>query len=228
MRGAGCVMNDMIDRRLDAQVERTATRPLASGEMSLATAAAIFIMLLLVSLCIALLLGWNVTLGAAAALPLVLLYPFMKRVTWWPQLFLGLTFNWGALLGWIFQRGECNFGAFALYVAGIFWTLGYDTIYAHQDKADDAKIGIKSTALRLGEHTKKAVTLFYTLMLGAFIVAGVSVQAAFLYYIIIALCGAHAAWQVAFVHLDTPASCLRIFKSNVWFGAWVTLACLAA
>ena len=151
MRAAGCTINDMADRKFDVQVARTATRPLASGEVSMARAGVFLALLLAAGL--ALLTAFNAMtfVLALAALPLVALYPFMKRITWCPQAFLGLTFNWGALLGWTALRGELESAALALYGGAALWTLGYDTIYAHQDKEDDALVGVRSTARLLGD-----------------------------------------------------------------------------
>src|SRR5690349_2337918 len=163
MRPMGCVINDLFDRDLDRQVARTKDRPLASGEITTGEALRLVLYLLLLALGVALLLGKAVLFWSMAALPLVVLYPLMKRITWWPQLFLGLTFNWGALVGWVAIRGQVELPAVLLYLGGVFWTLGYDTIYAHQDKADDQAAGIKSTALRLGKNTKPALIGFYTL-----------------------------------------------------------------
>ena len=165
MRGAGCTFNDIVDRDLDAKVARTANRPLPAGKVTLVGAG-----LFLFAQCIlglAILFSFNsfaVTIGLLSV-GLVVIYPFMKRVTYWPQLFLGLTFNWGALLGWAAHSGSLSVAAWLLYCGGIFWTIGYDTIYAHQDKEDDALIGVKSSALRLGARTGTAMWGFYGLAL---------------------------------------------------------------
>jgi 4-hydroxybenzoate polyprenyltransferase len=175
--------------------------------------------LLFLSLQVAVALGGAVVWWSAAALPLVAAYPWMKRITWWPQLFLGLTFNWGALLGYVAVTGSVAWPAFLLYLGGMFWTLGYDTIYAHQDKRDDENIGVRSTALRLGERTKPAVALFYGMAILCWWTAGASV-------IFLLLPLAHFAWQVRTAKLDEPSSCLKIFKSNAWAGALVLAAFL--
>lgn len=226
MRSAGCIINDMADREFDKQVERTRTRPLASGELGMKQAAILLCALLLGSLAIALLLGPAVLIWAALSLLPVVIYPFMKRISWWPQLFLGLTFNWGALMGWAAVRGEMDWPAIALYAGGIFWTLGYDTIYAHQDKNDDQKIGIKSTALRLGEHTKQFVALFYLLALVLFVWAGMLAGMHNSFYALMLPVAVHFICQVYRVNLDEPASCRQVFISNIRLGGWVMVAFL--
>jgi 4-hydroxybenzoate polyprenyltransferase len=223
MRSAGCIINDIADREFDKQVERTRTRPLASGELSVKQALALLALLLLASAAIALHLGEVVTLWAALSLLPVVSYPFMKRISWWPQLFLGLTFNWGALMGWAAVRGTVDAPAIALYVGCVFWTLGYDTIYAHQDKKDDARIGVKSTALRLGEYTKKAVGLFYLLALSGWMAAAWLVGSAIWFFILLIGVMLQLGWQLCHVNLDDPASCRRIFVSNTKLG-WLVFA----
>ena len=161
MRGAGCTYNDIVDREFDGRVARTADRPIPSGAVSVRQAILLLLALLLIGFAILLTFNaYSIALGVASLL-LVFTYPLMKRVTWWPQFFLGLAFNWGALMGWSAVRGELGTPALLLYAAGIAWTLGYDTIYAHQDKEDDALIGVKSSARRLGANTKPALWLFY-------------------------------------------------------------------
>lgn len=226
MRSAGCVVNDIIDRDLDKHVERTRLRPLASGELSIRQAFVLLFILCLLSLTVAMMLGIEVTSWAAASLILIVAYPWMKRITWWPQLFLGLTFNWGALLGWVAVAGEVTTPALWIYAGGIFWTLGYDTIYAHQDKADDRKVGIKSTALRLGDRTKRFVRIFYTISIIFWGLAGYTGSNNILFYSFLALSWLHLNWQVSSVDLDNPDSCKRVFKSNAWFGALVFFAFL--
>lgn len=217
MRSAGCIINDMADRKFDAEVERTKTRPLASGELSIRQAAVALFFLLVIAFGIALVLGMQVILWGALALAPVSLYPFMKRISWWPQLFLGLAFNWGALMGFAAVTGSIPPAAFALYIGSIFWTLGYDTIYAHQVKKDDAAIGVKSTALRLGKRTKPAVGVFYVLAVVGWYMAGANA-------LLLLPAAAHMAWQVYAVNLDEPLSCRRIFKSNAWLGGVVFAA----
>lgn len=223
MRSAGCVINDIADREFDRQVERTKDRPLASGELSVRQAVGLLAVLLSSSLVIAMQLGWQVVMWSALALPLVAAYPLMKRITWWPQVFLGLTFNWGALIGWVAVCGEVELPALLLYAGGICWTLGYDTIYAHQDKADDARIGVKSTALRLGGRTKWFVAFVYLFALACWAAAGSHAG----FFVCLALAALQMAWQVATLDIDSPASARRVFFSNAGLGAVLFFACLA-
>ena len=227
MRGAGCTFNDIADRDLDAQVARTANRPLPSGAVSV-PAAWIF----LIAQCgvgLAILLSLNdfaIAVGVASLFP-VAVYPFMKRITYWPQLFLGIAFNWGALLGWAAVTGELALPAIWLYLGGIFWTLGYDTIYAHQDAGDDALIGVKSTALKFGVRSKPAIAGFYAAALAMFALAGWSAGTGWGFWPILGLAGLHLAWQVIALQNDNPANCLRLFRSNRDFGAILFVAIVA-
>ncbi len=221
MRAAGCIINDIADREFDRRVERTRTRPLASGEIAIWQAILLLAALLCVALVIALQLPLLVLKLAAMSLVLVVAYPFMKRITWWPQAFLGLTFNFGALMGWAAVQGKIAWPAVCVYLGGICWTLGYDTIYAHQDKADDTLIGVKSTALRWGKHGKLWIGGFYALAILGWALAGWICDSGWPYYAGIAVAAAHAAWQVYRVDLDDTASCLTIFRSNAVLGALV-------
>ena len=215
MRGAGCTYNDIIDRDLDAQVARTALRPLPSGRVSLTGAWGFFVAQLFIGLLVLLSFQslFMFALGLAA-LGLVAAYPFMKRFTYWPQAWLGLTFNWGALMGYAAIKGEISIAALALYAAGIFWTLGYDTIYAHQDKEDDALIGVKSSALRLGQYSRPAIAVFYALMLACLGLAGGLVQMTILFWVGLAVTAWHLAMQVYWLDIDDAAQCLKLFRSN--------------
>lgn len=227
MRSAGCIVNDMADRTLDRQVERTKDRPLASGELSMTQGSVLLSILLLLSAMIALRLGIVVMLWAVLSLIPVAIYPFMKRISWWPQLFLGLTFNWGALMGWAAVRGEVETPALMLYGASVFWTLGYDTIYAHQDKADDRRAGIKSLALRLGNHTRQGVGLFYLIALTGWAGTGWLAGCGPFFYSLLTLAGLHMGWQLCRVNLEDPASCKAIFVSNIALGLLMMTACFA-
>jgi 4-hydroxybenzoate polyprenyltransferase len=228
MRSSGCIINDIADREFDKQVERTRSRPLASGELSVKQALVLLAFLLAGSAIVAIMLGPVVVMWAVLSLAPVAIYPFMKRISWWPQLFLGLTFNWGALMGWAAMRGHIDAPALWLYLGCIFWTLGYDTIYAHQDKNDDARIGVKSTALRLGSRTKQAVGVFYLLAVAGWAIAGLLSGSGMFYFSALILAELHFGWQLCAVDLDNPASCRRIFISNIHLG-WVIFAgCLAA
>jgi len=218
MRGAGCVMNDIADRDFDGKVARTANRPIPSGQVSIKQAVAFLTLLGFLGL--AILVQFNTFAIAIGVLSLatVIIYPYMKRFTYWPQVFLGLSFNWGALLGWAAVQGSLGAAPGVLYAAGILWTLGYDTIYAHQDKEDDILVGIKSTALRLGDATRGWLVFFYggAIALTAFSgwLAGLSV----FFYPALTLAAAHLAWQAATLDINDPKNCLTRFKSNRDFG----------
>ena len=227
MRGAGCTYNDIVDRDFDARVARTADRPIPSGAVSVRQAIAFLLAQLLVGLLILLTLSAAAILLGVLSLALVFTYPLMKRVTWWPQFFLGLAFNWGALMGYAAVADALAAPSFVLYTAGILWTLGYDTIYAHQDKEDDALIGVKSSALRLGARTRPALFVFYV---GAAIVIGIAGWLAGLgwpFYPLLAAAAAQLLWQAADVKIDDPADCLAKFKSNRVAG-WLVLAAIVA
>ena len=218
MRGAGCTLNDIADRDFDARVERTRLRPIASGQVSVAGAFAFLAAQGLIGLIVLLQFNrYTIVLGAASLL-IVAVYPFMKRITYWPQLVLGLAFNWGALVGWSAVQGGLSAAPLLLYLGGIFWTLAYDTIYAHQDKDDDVLIGVKSTALNFGRHTLPWLAGFFALALvfidAAIWLAGGSLIA----HIGLAAAAVHAAWQLARFDGNDAARCLRLFRSNRTFG----------
>lgn len=224
MRGAGCAYNDIVDRDIDAKVARTALRPIPSGQITVRQAWMFLGALCLTGLIVLMQFNRFTVFVGVASLGLVAAYPFMKRITYWPQAWLGLTFNWGALVGYAAASGTLAAPAFALYAAGIFWTLGYDTIYAHQDKDDDALIGVKSTALKFGASTKSWLAGFYGLTMIGFVVAGLLIDASVVYYIILAAPGAHFAWQVRTLNADDPHNCLKRFKSNRDAGLLLALA----
>ncbi|MHA1151226.1 MAG: 4-hydroxybenzoate octaprenyltransferase [Alphaproteobacteria bacterium] len=227
MRGAGCTYNDIVDRKIDARVARTAGRPIPSGQVSLGRAIAFLAALMAIGLVV--LLQFNdVAIGLGlASIALILAYPFMKRVTYWPQAWLGLTFNWGALLGWAAATGGLGAPALWLYAGGIAWTLGYDTIYAHQDKEDDALVGVKSTALRLGANTKPWLIVFFGLAVVGLGAAGWMAELSWPFYLGLAGVAAQFAWQVASLDIDDPAGCLLRFKSNRYAG-WILLTGILA
>jgi 4-hydroxybenzoate polyprenyltransferase len=218
MRSVGCVINDIWDRDIDKQVERTRLRPLASAELSLQQALLLLTALLLIAFFILLQLPVAVWYLAFASLIPVAIYPAMKRITWWPQLFLGMAFNWGALMGWVAVTGTIEPAAIALYISGVFWTLGYDTIYAHQDKVYDAKIGVKSSALRLGKKSALVVTVFYLICTALMVLAGLFSSQPLSYYLGVMFYLLQLLFQLATVDLDNPTSCLKQFKSNAWAG----------
>ncbi len=227
MRGAGCTYNDIVDRDIDGRVARTARRPIPSGQVSLVRAIAFLAALLALGLAVLLQLNDFAVLIGLASMALVLAYPFMKRVTYWPQAWLGLTFNWGALLGWAAATGGLGAPALWLYGAGIAWTLGYDTIYAHQDKEDDALVGVKSTALKLGARTKPWLVVFFGLAVAGFGAAGWAAGLSWPFYLGLAGVAAQFAWQVASLDIDDPAGCLTRFKSNRYAG-WLLLTGILA
>jgi 4-hydroxybenzoate polyprenyltransferase len=224
MRSAGCIYNDIIDRDIDSKVARTKDRPLASGQVSLSSAIILALGLCLVGLWV--LLQFNpfaIALGFGSV-GIVLIYPLMKRVTFWPQAVLGLAFSYGALMGWAASFGSLEIAPIVLYGAAIAWTIGYDTIYAHQDKEDDALTGMKSTALRFGSSTPFWLSLFYGVTIGGLAVSGWIVGAGALLYCGLAVAAAHLIWQVATLDIDDPKNCLERFRSNHSFGAIVFLA----
>ncbi len=226
MRGAGCVVNDIYDRKLDRLVERTKHRPLASGEIALPQAFVFLALLLGLGFCLLLLFNRLTMLLGALSLILVFAYPLMKRVTWAPQLFLGLAFNWGALMGGAAALGKLDFPHILLYIAGIFWTLGYDTIYAHQDKRDDAAAGIKSTALLFADRSPRWVALFYALTLVFLAFAGWAegdgMGRVYTWGLLAAAC--FALVQLALWKPDDPPNCARRFNANRDFGLIVLAA----
>ncbi|MBI1779314.1 MAG: 4-hydroxybenzoate octaprenyltransferase [Proteobacteria bacterium] len=223
MRAAGCVINDLADRDIDRLVERTQSRPLASGAIGLKGAFAFLSLLLLIGFAVLMQLDWPAIVTGLAIMLVVVVYPLAKRVTYWPQLVLGLAFNWGALMGWVAIHGRIGTPSLLLYAAGICWTLGYDTIYAHQDKADDALIGVKSTALLLGTRTRPWLAGFYLATLTLLAAAGQAAGSGWPFNAGLALGGLHLIWQVASLDIDDPADCLAKFKSNRDFGLIVTL-----
>ena len=226
-RSAGCILNDLADRRLDAAVARTRERPLASGRVSVAAAVALLVLLLTLALWLALQLPPRVFWLSLVALPMIAAYPWMKRLTWWPQLFLGLTFNLGVLFGWLATGRDLNVTAFALYAAGMCWTLGYDTIYAVQDMDDDARVGIKSTARRLGPALPRFVGLCYAAMMALLTFVVWHESAGFWAYIGVTLAGWHAARQWRQLPCSAPQAA-QIFRSNQWLGCVVWLGLLLA
>jgi len=227
MRGAGCTWNDILDREIDGRVARTATRPIPSGEVSVRQAIAFLLFLLLCGLVVLLPFNAFTIAVAAASLVLVAIYPMMKRVTYWPQIFLGLAFNWGALVGWAAVTGSLAAPPLLLYAAGIAWTLGYDTIYAHQDKEDDVLIGVKSTALKLGRHTRPWLWGFYAATVALLAAAGDAAALGWPYFALLALAALQLGWQAATVDIDSPADCLAKFRSNRLAGLLVLAGMIA-
>ena len=228
MRGAGCVLNDIADRDFDSLVARTRARPIASGEISVTQAILFLAALLLAGLLVLIQFNFFAIALGIASLPLVILYPYAKRFTDWPQAVLGLTFNWGALLGWAAVAGRVDLPALALYAGGVFWTLGYDTIYAHQDKEDDALVGIKSTALKLGDATRPYLFAFFGAAIFFFALAGQLAHLAWPFFAALALAGLHLLWQARRVDLADPADCLAMFRANRTVGWIILIGIIAA
>ena len=240
MRAAGCAFNDIIDRKIDRQVARTASRPIASGRIAVSHAGVFITVCCFISLQILLAMNWTTVMLGIGSLALVAAYPFMKRITWWPQAWLGLTFNWGALMGFAAFTstfpwsgmpadwrtglvpldataalpGHLTLAALFLYLGGVFWTLGYDTIYALQDIEDDAMVGVKSSARRMGANVPRGVAVFYTLAVACAAVAGGLAGLGPLFWPGLAACALHLAWQARRVRTDDPTLSLRLFKSN--------------
>jgi 4-hydroxybenzoate polyprenyltransferase len=214
MRGAGCTWNDIVDRDLDARVERTRSRPIPSGQVTVPAAAAFLALQALVGLAVLLQFNRFTVYVGFASLAVVVVYPFMKRITYWPQIVLGLAFSWGALMGWPATFARLDPPAILLYAGAISWVIGYDTIYAHQDREDDALIGIKSTALLFRERTKPMLALFYALAVALLALAGFSAGAGLIFALGLLAFALHLAWQIARLDVDDPVNCLAVFKSN--------------
>jgi 4-hydroxybenzoate polyprenyltransferase len=214
MRGAGCTWNDIVDRDLDGAVERTASRPIPSGQVSVAQAIAFLVAQSLIGFLV--LITFNafaIGLGIAS-LAIVVVYPFMKRITYWPQIVLGLAFSWGALMGWAAAFGRLDVAPLLLYAGSISWVIGYDTIYAHQDRDDDALIGIKSTALLFGPRTKPMLVVFYGVAVALLGAAGYAAGAGLVFALGLAAFAVHLAWQVVRLDIGDPDNCLAVFKSD--------------
>jgi 4-hydroxybenzoate polyprenyltransferase len=214
MRGAGCTWNDLVDRNLDGLVERTRSRPIPSGQVTIAQATAFMLAQGLVGLLVLIQFNLFTVLTGIASLLVVVIYPFMKRITYWPQIFLGLAFSWGALMGWPAAFGRLDWPALVLYAGSICWVIGYDTIYAHQDREDDLLIGIKSTALLFGERTPSMLAGFYAGAVVLIAAAGFMAGGRIIFAIGLIAFAAHLAWQVTKLDIDDPAHCLMLFKSN--------------
>ena len=214
MRGAGCTWNDLVDRDLDGRVERTRSRPIPSGQVSVKQAYAFMLLQMLVGL--AVLLQFNVftIFCGFASLSVIVIYPFMKRITYWPQIVLGLAFSWGALMGWPATFARLDWQPIVLYAGSICWVIAYDTIYAHQDREDDMLVGIKSTALLFRERTKPMLAAFYVAAVLLIGLAGLMSGGGVIFLFGLALFAAHLAWQVWIIDIDDPAQCLMLFKSN--------------
>jgi 4-hydroxybenzoate polyprenyltransferase len=218
MRGAGCTLNDIVDRDIDSAVERTRARPIPSGQVSVKQAVVFLGAQLLLGLIIVLQFNWLTVETAIASLIIVAIYPFMKRITYWPQVVLGLAFNWGALLGWTSIHNDFSYAALVLFFGGVSWTMAYDTIYAHQDKDDDAMIGVKSTALKFGDATVYWLVFFFAAALILIDVALWLVAAPWFAHVGVAGAAVHALWQISRFNGDDANQCLKLFRANRMFG----------
>src|SRR6516164_3858039 len=232
MRGAGCTWNDIVDRDLDARVERTRSRPIPSGQVSVRQAAAFLIAQAVVGLLVLVQFNPFAILTGIASLAIVAVYPFMKRITYWPQIVLGLAFSWGALMGWAAAFGRLDAPALVLYAGAVSWVIGYDTIYAHQDREDDALIGIKSTALLFGPRTKPLLALFYAAAVAFIGAAGFTAGGGLVIALGLFAFAAHLSWQVVRLDIDDSDNCLVVFKSDrdaglILFAGLVLQAALA-
>ena len=227
MRGAGCTWNDITDRHLDARVERTRSRPIPAGQVSVAQAVVFLVAQALAGLVVLLQFNRFAIATGIASLAIVAIYPFMKRITYWPQVVLGLAFSWGALMGFAVTFGRIDATALVLYAGSIAWVIGYDTIYAHQDTEDDALIGIKSTALLFGDRTRPALAIVYGLAVVLIGVALYLAGARWSAWIGLAAFAVHLVWQIVRIEIGDPALCLRLFKSNRDAGLLLFAALLA-
>jgi 4-hydroxybenzoate polyprenyltransferase len=224
MRGAGCTWNDILDRDLDAKVARTRSRPIPSGQVSTKAAAVVLVIQALIGLAVLSQFNRFAILTGIASLAIVAVYPLMKRIFWWPQIVLGLAFSWGALMGWAAAFGRLDAPAYLLYAGSIAWVIGYDTIYAHQDREDDALVGLKSTALLFAEKTKPALMVFSTAAVVLIGLAGYLAGAGVVFALGLAVFAAHLAWQIVTIDISDPDSCLKMFRANrdaglILFGA---------
>lgn len=227
MRAAGCAYNDYVDRDYDAQVARTASRPIPSGQIAPVEALAFAAICALVGLIVLVQFNaFTIQLGIASLL-LVLVYPFLKRYTYWPQIALGLAFNWGALVGWSAVTGSLTTPALLLYCGSVLWTIGYDTIYAHQDKEDDLMLGLKSTAIRFGEDTMTWIGGLYAGAVALWLVAGFLAGTHLIYFTAVVLGSLQMAWQVMTLDTSNPQNCLRRFRSNRDVGMVIFLGLVA-
>ena len=219
MRSAGCIVNDILDKEFDAKVFRTKDRPIASGKISIRLA--IFYSLILCFAALLVLLNFNLftVILALGSMPLAFTYPLMKRFTYWPQLFLGITFNYGLILGWTAIEEQINLYSLIFYLGAIFWTLGYDTIYGYQDIKDDEIIGLKSTSIKFKKNAKNFLITCYMLLIVCFLVGGFKMEFDYIYYLILIIPIAHLFfYQIKIFNKSDPASCLKAFKSNNFFG----------
>jgi len=214
MRGAGCTWNDLADRDIDGRVERTRSRPIPSGQVTVPQAVGFMVVQALLGLIVLLQLNRFTVAAGIASLAIVVVYPFMKRVTYWPQIFLGLSFSWGALMGWAAAFGQLGAPAYVLYAGAICWVIAYDTIYAHQDREDDALVGLKSTAILFAENTRPMLAAFYAAAVVLIALAQWSAGCGVWSYLGLSAFAIHLAWQVWRIDITDSTLCLMLFKSN--------------
>jgi 4-hydroxybenzoate polyprenyltransferase len=214
MRGAGCTWNDLVDRDLDRMVERTRSRPIPSGQVTVTQAAIFMAAQALIGLLVLIQFNLFTIATGFASMLVVVIYPYMKRITYWPQIFLGLAFSWGALMGWPAAFARLDWAPLVLYAGSIMWVIAYDTIYAHQDREDDLLIGVKSTALLFGPRTRPMLAWFYAAAVVLIGIAGLMAGGRVIFLIGLAAFAAHLAWQVKSLNVDDSAHCLMLFKSN--------------
>jgi 4-hydroxybenzoate polyprenyltransferase len=227
MRGAGCTWNDILDRKVDAGVERTRGRPLPAGEVRLRDAVIWMGLQALIGAIILFKFNKFAVLVGLASLVVVAIYPLMKRITSWPQVVLGFAFNWGALLGFAAVAGTLSWATVALYLGGVAWTMVYDTIYAMQDQRDDAIVGVRSTARRFADSPRRWLSLFAGLAIALWLAAGALAGLHLPYFIVLAAIVLHLGWQIVDVRPSDPADCLNKFKANAWIG-WLLVAAIVA
>jgi 4-hydroxybenzoate polyprenyltransferase len=224
MRGAGCTYNDIVDRDYDAKVARTRGRPIPSGAVSVKQAWLFALLQALIGFLILLSFNRFAILLGVSSLFLIACYPFMKRITWWPQAWLGLTFNWGVPFGYAAMTGTLSPAAYLFYAGCFFWTMGYDTIYAHQDKEDDILIGVKSSAIRLGASSKPWLYAFYAAAFALMLAGGLAAGLGLVFALAMLAPGAHLFWQLRALDIDRPLLCLKLFKANRDTGALIAAA----
>ena len=227
MRSAGCIFNDIVDKDFDKKVDRTKNRPIPSGRISTQESFVYIILLCLVAFIILIQFNFLTIILGLLSIPLAFSYPFMKRLTYWPQLFLGLTFNWGILLGWTALKGEISLEPILLYIAAIFWTLGYDTIYGFQDINNDEIIGVKSTSIKFKENYKIFIGLCYFICVLFLIILGFLEENAIYYFTFLIFPVMHLFYQMSRLDRNNSNSCLIVFKSNNFFGFLVFLTLMA-
>ena len=224
MRSAGCIVNDILDKEFDAKVFRTKNRPIASGKVSIKQAVFYSIFLCFLALLVLVNFNFFTIVLALGSMPLAFSYPLMKRYTYWPQLFLGITFNYGLILGWTAVKSEISIIPILFYIGAIFWTLGYDTIYGYQDLKDDEIIGLKSTSIKFKTKSKKFLYVCYSLLILFLIIGGYNMEFNIYYYLLLIFPFFHLfLFQIKNFNLKDPPSCLRAFKSNNWFGLIIFL-----